>query len=160
MGDAKPFGLLITLLWLLAIPAAAQTPTGSQTAGESVFSAAPPSGLTWEVSQRSRYAALLNQFRPGLSGDDQALVFRTTLRLEWPLGRTRIVGEIQDARAYLTDDQSNVSTALVNAIDLLQAHIRFGDGPAARAFVPDVQADASAWNSAAGASSHKRPIAT
>ena len=38
---------------------------------------------------------------------------------------------MQDARAYLTDSQSNVSTALVDTVDVLQAHLRIGGGPKA-----------------------------
>jgi len=143
LGDAKQLGLLITFLWLVGVPASAQTPTGSQAPDEAASApegSVAPSALKWDVSQRSRYATLRNQFRPGLSGDDQALVFRTTFRVEVPVGPTNVVAEFQDARAYLTDDQSNVSTALVNAIDLLQAHVRFGDRTATRAFVPKVQA--------------------
>ncbi|AMY10793.1 hypothetical protein LuPra_04034 [Luteitalea pratensis] len=90
--------------------------------------------------QRSRYASLRNQFRPGLTGDDQALALRTTLRVDLPLGRVRLVGELQDARAYLTDTQSNVSTALVDAFDLLQAHVRLPGGGTTKPFFPEVQA--------------------
>lgn len=91
------------------------------------------------MSQRSRYASLTNQFRPGLSGDDQSLAMRTTLRLDVRLPRLSIVGELQDARAYLMDTQSNVSTTIVNALDVLQAHVRFGGGAAGPAVVPEVQ---------------------
>jgi hypothetical protein len=63
---------------------------------------------------RSRYTGLLSQFRPGLSGDDQALAARTTARGDLVWRRLTFVGEFQDARAYLTDAQSNVTTTLVN----------------------------------------------
>jgi len=95
--------------------------------------------VSWAVSERVRYSGLLNQFRPGLSGDDQALVFRTTVRADvaWP--RLQLVGEFQDARAYLTDQQSNVSTSLVNAVDLLQAYAVFGRMTSANITRPEVQ---------------------
>lgn len=96
------------------------------------------SRITWTITERARYSGLFNQFRPGLSGDDRALVFRTTLRAELATRVVTIGGELQDARAYLTHAQSNVSTALVNPVDLLQAYVRFG-GRTTRSRLPDVQ---------------------
>ena len=48
--------------------------------------------------------------------------------MEVPLHRLTAVGEVQDTRAYLTDSQSNISTSLVNTIDVLQGHLRIGGG--------------------------------
>jgi hypothetical protein len=62
-----------------------------------------------------RFAGLFNQFRPGLSGDDRSVVFRTSLKGGFEWRRLALVGEVQDARAYLTDEGSYLSTALINA---------------------------------------------
>ena len=99
----------------------------------------PSSRLTWAISERVRYSGLVNQFRPGLSSDDRAVVFRTTVKAELALPRLLLAGEVQDARAYFTDVGSNVSTSLVNAIDLLQAYVRLGPTTTTSAGVPEVQ---------------------
>jgi hypothetical protein len=129
--------------------ASAQTPS-AETPGAADQTA--PSGqaprpvsstrLTWAVSERARYSGLFNQFRPGLSGDDRAVVFRTTVKAELRLPQVTLAGEVQDARAYFTDARSNVSTSLVNAIDLLQAYVWLGPTTTTRtttARVPEVQ---------------------
>lgn len=73
-------------------PAAAQTAT--DVAPET--SAASPSNdgaLSWTVGYRIRYAGLDNQFRPGLSGNDQALELRTTVRADLQLPRGLLIAE-------------------------------------------------------------------
>lgn len=132
---------MFVLLFACANRVVAQTTGGPAQAPVAPVSAEPAEGthLTWSVSERVRYSGLRNQFRPGLSGDDQALVFRTTFRADLALPHLVVVGELQDARAYLTDEQSNVSTALVNAVDLLQAYVVFGRTTNARAVRPEVQ---------------------
>jgi Alginate export len=81
---------------------------------------------------------IVNQFRPGLTGNDQALGLRSTLQGELVLDRLALVGELQDARAYLTDQQSHVSTTLVDAFDLLQAYVRVGAAGSTAARAPEV----------------------
>ncbi|HEY8518923.1 MAG TPA: alginate export family protein [Gammaproteobacteria bacterium] len=86
--------------------------------------------VAYAGSHRVRFAYLDDQFRPGLAGDDRVLSLRTAFRVEaqWP--RVTAVGELQDARAYLTDRQSAVSTSIVNALDLAQAYASFRVGRA------------------------------
>ena len=129
--------LLVGCLALADSDARAQTPN----AADQQNPAGPVNDsprLTWAVNERVRFAGLFNQFRPGLSGDDQSLVFRTTARAELAWPSVSIVGEIQDARAYLTGQRSNVSTSLINPVDLLQAYVMFAPGsPSTR--VPELQ---------------------
>src|SRR5690606_33119008 len=80
----------------------------------------------WPGPHRARYARLWNHHRPGLAGDDQALELRTALRASYELGRITLVGDLQDARAYLTDEQSGVSTAIVNTVELVQGYGAIG----------------------------------
>ena len=82
-----------------------------------------PSWLLLEGSQRTRYSALANQFRPGLDEDDQALSLRTLLSVGLRLAAFRLVLEVQDARAYLLDAQSGASTIVVDALEPLQAYV-------------------------------------
>lgn len=82
-----------------------------------------PNWLILNGSQRTRYEGLANQFRPELDEHDQALALRTLWTLGANLGPVRIVGELQDSRAYLTDENSGISTIVVNALEPLQAYV-------------------------------------
>jgi hypothetical protein len=119
----------------------AETPAAAGQTASSSQAPKPRSStrLTWSVSERVRYSGLFNQFRPGLSGDDRSVVFRTTAKAELTLPRVTVAGEVQDARAYFTDVRSNVSTSLVNAIDLLQAYILVGRSTTATTRQPELQ---------------------
>jgi hypothetical protein len=82
-----------------------------------------PDWLILNGSQRTRYSGLANQFRPGLDDSDQALALRTLFTLGATFGPVSIVGELQDSRAYLTDENSGISTIVVNALEPLQAYV-------------------------------------
>jgi hypothetical protein len=82
-----------------------------------------PDWLILNGSQRTRYEGLTNQFRPGLDENDQAIALRTLLTLGASFGPASIVGELQDSRAYLTDENSGISTSMVNALEPLQAYV-------------------------------------
>ena len=114
---------------------------GAEQPGASVQAEKPRANtrFTWAVSERIRFAGLFNQFRPGLSGDDQSLVFRTTVKGGFQWRSVTLAGEVQDARSYLTDQHSYLSTALVNAVDVLQAYVLFGRSTTATARAPEVQ---------------------
>jgi hypothetical protein len=123
----------------------AQSPVGrGADATEQAARAAKPEDsrprprLSWAVTERVRYSGLFNQFRPGLAGDDQSLVFRTTLKGEIAWQRVAVSAEWQDARAYLTDQHSYVSTSLINAADVLAANVLFRRRPSSAAAVPEV----------------------
>jgi hypothetical protein len=113
------FSVVLTGL-IAAAPALAQTPAAP------AREALPPERFSLSGWHRSRYAHLSNQFRPGLRGDDAALASVTSLRADVALSSIRLVGEAQDVRVFLTDEQSNVSTALVNSFDVVQAYVAGG----------------------------------
>ncbi len=115
-------------LSLISTLATAQTPeTVSDETRAPVEEAETPTHTRRDPSHAIRVAAKPVSTR--FVGDDQALAARTTMRLELPVRRVTVVGELQDSRAYLTDSESNVSTSVVDAADLLQAHVRIGVGP-------------------------------
>jgi hypothetical protein len=74
-------------------------------------------------SHRTRYSTLANQFRSGLGENDEALSLRTLVLAEVNLGAFSFVGELQDSRAFLTDNDSGASTIIVNAAELLQGYV-------------------------------------
>ncbi|MBB4210420.1 alginate export family protein [Rhodothalassium salexigens] len=87
---------------------------------------ATPDWLTLSGEHRLRYSTLVNQFRPGLSGRDEALSLRTLVRADVRVGPAwSLTAELQDSRAYLTGDQSSVNTSMVNAVEPIQAHLRY-----------------------------------
>lgn len=141
MQPRRVLALALILAGITSRTAVAQAPVEGERISRPAVQSAPSSGerrLNWTITERVRYSGLFNQFRPGLSGDDRALVFRTTLQAEFASRIVAIGGEVQDARAYLTHAQSNVSTALVNPVDLLQAYVRLG-GRTTASRVPEVQ---------------------
>jgi hypothetical protein len=82
-----------------------------------------PKWFSLTGSIRGRYEALTNNFRPGRNKNDQALQMRNLMEAGFHVGAASFVGEIQDSRAYLTDVNGNVSTIVVNAVELLQGYL-------------------------------------
>ncbi len=73
---------------------------------------------------RIRYETLNGQFRVGGEGGDQAIALRGLLRAGWRRGRIEALAEGIDSRSYLTDAGSVLDTSVVDAADLLQAHLK------------------------------------
>jgi hypothetical protein len=61
-------------------------------------STARADGLRIAVTQRSRYEALDDQFRPGLSGSDHVLALQTSVTFDARFPRVRLFGELMDSR--------------------------------------------------------------
>jgi hypothetical protein len=83
---------------------------------------AQPTWLTVHGEQRTRYETSDGRYRLGESGGDQQLSFRTRLRANIDYRHWLLTGEIQDARASLTDSGSTVNTNHVTRTRLLQGH--------------------------------------
>lgn len=88
-----------------------------------------PPWLRMSGSTRVRYEHLGGQFRPGLPPDDHALSLRTTLRTE--LGGERITAllELIDSRMSFERDGGVRSTGEVNALEPVQALVRWTLAP-------------------------------
>ncbi len=87
-----------------------------------------PPWLEISGEQRTRYETLDGQFRAGRNGGDQALTFRTSLMAQLKAESGRIVTELLDARQFLSDEGSPIDATMVNAFDVLQAHVRWDAG--------------------------------
>lgn len=74
---------------------------------------------------RPRFNNLHNQFRPGLAGDDQALNLLTLLQVQADHGNWTLLGELQDSRNYLNDEDSALLTIDINTLEPLQAYVQY-----------------------------------
>ena len=87
-------------------------------------SALLPDWISLGVQQRIRYEMLKNQFRVGASGNDQVLSFRTLAQANLRLHpQLNLHLELQDSRQELADSGTNLTTAIVNSAELLEANI-------------------------------------
>ena len=83
-----------------------------------------PDWLSLGVQQRIRHEMLNNQFRAGSQGNDQLLSFRTLAQANLRLHpQLNLHLELQDSRQGLADSGTNLTTAIVNSAELLEANI-------------------------------------
>ncbi|MBY0420831.1 MAG: alginate export family protein, partial [Parvularculaceae bacterium] len=98
-------------------------------AGEALEKAlGAPDWLKIDVTHRLRYESLHNTPFVGRRGDDQLISPATWLKIEIGDGPVKFVGEAVDARGYLDDAGSGLSSGTIDPIDLLQAHLAFKSG--------------------------------
>lgn len=81
--------------------------------------------LTISGSARVRYESLDGQFRSGRSASDQFLSTRVSLKGELDLAPFTLVGEITDARGWLADEGSSLTTSEVNAFEVPQLYLQY-----------------------------------
>lgn len=119
---------------LLGLAALAPNQAFAQATSHSPFkldkAMALPDWLALRGEARVRYETLDGQFRAGGKGGDQALAMRTLLLAEanlkgLDLPQVTLGMELQDARLELDDAGTPLSTSNVNALDVLQAYVRF-----------------------------------
>ncbi len=104
-----PRALAFASLALGLIPAAAL-------AGEGPLSIA--------ASARLRVESIDGQFRPTAPTNDTMVSLKTTVEAEYDAGPVRFGAELWDARAWGQDLRSSAGTAEVNALELVQAHVK------------------------------------
>ncbi|MFM8879899.1 MAG: alginate export family protein, partial [Verrucomicrobiota bacterium] len=81
------------------------------------------------LEHRIRYESLGNQFRTGKPGSDQALALRSSLLGQIKTEPVGLLAEVMDSRQYLSDSGSPIDNTQVNALEVLQAHVRWDAGP-------------------------------
>ena len=86
--------------------------------------------LNLSGSTRVRYETIEGQPRVGFNGSDDLLSVRTIITGEYRKGDWRFEAELYDSRAYGTDSGTPLTTADVNAVELVQASIRYEAGDA------------------------------
>ena len=117
LSMARPLMLLLALptLWTLAPSAAG----AKWTLNEAFL----PENLFLEVSHRTRYEFLNDEFRAGQNGDTDVVAFRTLIHagIHLPSGFT-LGAELQDSRTEQNAD-TVLNTGIVNAAELLRAYV-------------------------------------
>ncbi len=84
----------------------------------------PPEWLTISGSHRTRYETLDEQFRAGGNGDDQIMVFQTTLLAQATWDQWDVAFELLDSRQAYADDSTKIATGDVNPLDVLQLYVK------------------------------------
>ncbi|MGY6662285.1 MAG: alginate export family protein [Glycocaulis sp.] len=82
----------------------------------------PSVELEFSGSARVRAETLGAHYRAGMNGSDQLLSTQLFLRGEARLESVTLVGELIDARGYLQDDGSVISSSAYNAADIFQLY--------------------------------------
>jgi len=81
--------------------------------------------LSLSGSTRVRYENIEGQPRVGFNDTDDLLSVRTILTGDYRTGNWRFEAELYDSRAYSSDSGTPLTTADVNALELVQASIRY-----------------------------------
>ncbi|KPF88613.1 hypothetical protein IP81_17945 [Novosphingobium sp. AAP83] len=76
------------------------------------------------ASARLRVEAIDGQFRPNTPTNDTMISLKTAIEAEYDAGPVRFGAELWDARAWAQDIRSSAGTGEVNALELVQAHIK------------------------------------
>jgi hypothetical protein len=81
-----------------------------------------PAWFSISGEHRIRFENLDNQFRAGLDGGDQVLLFRTLVLARLNFDRINFGFEMQDSRGELADEGTPLGTTEINPLELLQAY--------------------------------------
>lgn len=108
---------------LQPLPGAAFVAGLLMTSAATAQSDAPGDWLNISFEQQSRMQVLDNQFRAGLSGDDQALEWRNALALEANFDGFSVTTELADMRTYFAASDTPLDGTTNNPLDILQAHV-------------------------------------
>jgi hypothetical protein len=81
--------------------------------------------LSLSGSTRVRYENIEGQPRAGFNSSDDLLSVRTILNGDYRSGDWRFEAELYDSRAYGSNSGTPLTTADVNALELVQASIRY-----------------------------------
>ena len=121
LGTMPNRSILLGLTLLAASPLAfaAEAPWRLQEA------LSPPQGFSFGLIHRSRFETVNGNPRAGSSRDDSMIVQRTIFDSRYRRGGFAARLELYDARQQLADDDAFVANSAINALEVLQATLRF-----------------------------------
>ncbi len=121
MAASEPSAILCGALFAVAVHAAeaSEAPWRIQDA------LSPPEGFSIGLVHSSRFESINNNPRAGSSPDDGMIVMRTLLDTRYRRGGFEAQLEIYDARQQLAADDAFVTNTAFNALEVLQAALRF-----------------------------------
>lgn len=109
-------------LCCLAMPASAKDPpTLYEALGK-------PARLKISGTTRVRFETIDGQVRPNFDSSSELVSLRSTLFAEYDAGPFQIGGELRDARVYDESLRTPITTSEVNAVEPVQAYVKFGLG--------------------------------
>ena len=76
------------------------------------------------ASARLRVETIDGQFRPNTPINDTMVSLKTAVEAAYDAGPVRVGAELWDARAWRQDARSSAGTSEVNALELVQAHVK------------------------------------
>jgi len=82
-----------------------------------------PDWLTVSGEHRQRLELVNGQFRPGRTGNDQALMMRTLIHAVAGRGPFKVGLELGDSRVYFNSSDTPIGGADVNTADIVQAYL-------------------------------------
>jgi len=121
-GSSKPSRpIFLSLMLLAASPSAfaAGPPWRLQEA------LSPPEGFSFGLIHSSRFESVNGNPRAGSSPDDSMIVQRTIFDSRYRRGGLAAQLELYDSRQQLADDDAFVANSTINALEVLQATLRF-----------------------------------
>lgn len=86
---------------------------------------APPEGFSIGLVHGSRFESISDNPRAGSSPDDSMIIQRTILDARYRSGGVKAQLELYDARQQLADDDAFVTNTAFNALEVLQATLKF-----------------------------------
>ncbi|TRX53988.1 alginate export family protein [Thalassomonas sp. M1454] len=84
-----------------------------------------PEWLKLSGNARARFEHTDGVFQGGVDGNDQVLLFRTRIKAEITRGEMDIVAELADSRQSQADDNSKVTSSMVNTFAISQAYVGY-----------------------------------
>ncbi len=117
--------LMLACLAGLSQAAAATATTAAETAWRLQDALSPPEGFSLGLVHGSRFESINGNPHAGASADDSMIVMRTLLDARYRRDGVEAQLELYDARQQLADDDAFVTNTAFNALEVLQATLRF-----------------------------------
>ncbi len=121
LGNMRGWSILPALTLLAAPPSV----FGAESPWRLREALSPPAGFSFGLIHSSRFETVNGNPRAGSSPDDSMIVQRTIFDSRYRRGGFEAQLELYDSRQQLADDDAFVANSAINALEVLQATLRF-----------------------------------